>query len=210
MVVTMTLASASLPQIIIVPRSSPQSGSIIMPFPMVLKALTNLTSANSAWRASMSELYPSGLKKGTMPPGGGIGALSMMGFVASMTTFDASPAPQALRHAAAAVPLTARIRTSPNSAASAKVPAETPAPSPDTHSASLVGSRELSMAGYPCLWNPAASTFATSPEPRTPTLGFVAGLWEKISNSNDIRLLVWVLQGGGVGNAELFDSVRTS
>ena len=97
------------------------------------------------------------------------GGASAIGLVASMTVFPARfDSPAARSASAATVPLTARTTRSANCAASAKPPTR-PLGFCDAQSASLAGSRVPIITSWPCFRKPPPKTFATSPDPSTPT-----------------------------------------
>ena len=92
----------------------------------------------------------------------------LIGLVTSMTGLPAKFAAPARRSTSvAAVPLTASTTSSPNFAASAKLPMR-PSGCFTIHSASLAGVRVPIVTSWPCLRKPPASAFATSPDPRIP------------------------------------------
>ena len=169
---TVFFAAASLPQINIVGLPPAKLGLTMRALPTELNAFTRRASGNSFCRRSIRE-SSSVVKNFSTPL---VGGASPMGFVASMTVLPARlRAPADRSTSAAADPLTASTASSPNFAASSKLPM----PAFGfwrAQSASLSGVRVAIMTSYPCFRNPPAKTLATSPEPRTPTFMICSSL----------------------------------
>jgi hypothetical protein len=132
--------------------------------PTELKALTKRAPLNSRCRRSINESSRL-VKNFNTPLAGGASA---MGLVVSTTGLPARFGAVAARSASiAAVPLTASTISSPKRATSAKDPNGILGLS-FAQSLSFAGVLVPTITSWPCARHPLASTFPTSPEPRTP------------------------------------------
>src|SRR5512143_490707 len=163
--VTVALASASLPQMNMSGGPPGSCGSTMSELPTILNAFTTLAAGSQRCTCSPAESFHPRSRAG-----GAFGAKTS-GFVASITTLPARfRAPASC--SALSVPLhsVARTITSPNAAASAKLPPLAFGPAAFTNAASfgLFASREPIFTSCPRRANPVPSARPTSPVPRTP------------------------------------------
>src|SRR5262249_39956521 len=124
------------------------------------------------------------------------------GLDASITGLpDRFSLPAARIASAATLPLTANTTSSPNFAASTKLPIRALEFAFD-QSASFVGVRVPTQTLCPCFRKPAARAFATSPDPSIPT--FMAPSFDVKSSTLACQLML----ATGLGNASTDNRVR--
>src|SRR6188472_2299694 len=160
--VTACLAASSFPAINMSGSSPVKLGLIITSACTTLRPLTTYPSGISRWMRSPNESVVPTNNPGCPEEKSSGSLASIMILPVKFST------PASRMTSSAALPRTDNTTSSPNWAASAKVPTCAPGPAWRNHPDNFVESREPIITGWPFCRNPVASVCPAGPEPRTP------------------------------------------